>query len=140
MNDMNRRSAMALGLTVAVATPLVALATPAVAAMYGPDDGKEIMPGIRQVELGEWPVDLPTYTKTKINDFVVAPGAAFPVETMMNDMICHILEGEFWVKQGDKEFIAKAGDVFACAKDLTEEDKNQGSVTAVMRVIDLLPA
>ena len=36
MEDMDRRSAMALGLTVAAATPLVALATPAAAAMYGP--------------------------------------------------------------------------------------------------------
>ena len=49
MEDMNCRSAMALGLTVAAATPLVALATPAAAAMYSLEDGKEIMPGVRQV-------------------------------------------------------------------------------------------
>ena len=77
--------------------------------MYGQDDGKEIMPGIRQVELGEWPVNLSTYKRAVANDFVVAPGAAFPIETMMNDMICHIVEGEFWVKQGETEFMAKAG-------------------------------
>lgn len=140
MNDMNRRSAMTLGLTVAVGTPFVALATPAVAAMYGPDDGKEIMPGIRQVELGEWPVNLPAYKRAVVNDYVVAPGAAFPPETMMNDMICHIVEGEFLVKQGETEFTAATGHVYACAKDSTEEDSNQGSVTAIMRVIDLLVA
>ena len=53
MEDMNCRSAVALGLTVAAATPLVALATPAVAAMYGPDEGKEYHPGVRVIMLGK---------------------------------------------------------------------------------------
>ena len=140
MENMNRRSAMAFGLTVAAATPLVALATPAVAEMYGPDEGKEILPGIRQVELGEWPVSFATYKKAVVNDYIFAPGSGFPNEAMKNDMVCHMLEGEVWVKQGDKEYTAKAGHVFACAKDSFEEDKNQSSAAAVMRVIDLLPA
>lgn len=140
MEDLNRRSAMTLGLTMAAATPLVALATPAVAAMYGPDDGKEIMPGIRQVELGEWPVNFATYKKAVVNDFVAAPGSGFPNSAMKNDMVCHIVEGEFWVKQGEEEFTAKTGHVYACAKDSFEEAKNQSNAAAVMRVIDLLPA
>ena len=139
MNDLNRRSALAL-FSVAAATPLVGLSTPAAAAMYGPNDGKEILPGVRQVELGEWPVNIATYKKAVVNDYVAAPGASFPVETMKNDMICHILEGEYWVKQDDKEFTAKTGHVFTCTIGMTEEDKNTGSVAAVMRVVDLLPA
>ena len=59
---------------------------------------------------------------------------------MKNDMVCHMLEGEVWVKQGDVEYTAKAGHVFSCAKGQFEEDKNQSSAAAVMRVIDLLPA
>ena len=59
---------------------------------------------------------------------------------MKNDMICHILEGEFQVKQDGKEFTSKAGDVFVCVTDQSEENRNTGQVDAVMRVIDLMPS
>jgi len=140
MEHMTRRSALALGLTAAAAAPLAALALPAAAEMYAPDAGKEILPGIREIKLGEWPVSFASYTKVVVTDYVFAPGAGFPNEAMKNDMICHMLEGEVWVKQGDDEYTAKTGHVFACAKDSFEEDKNQSSAAAVMRVIDLLPA
>jgi len=140
MEDMNRRSAMALGLTVAAATPLVALATPAAAAMYGPEDGEEIMPGIRQVKLGEWPVSFATYTKAVVNDVVFAPGSGLPDEAMKSASICQIMEGELWVKQGDKAFTAKTGHVYGCATGSFEEAKNETDAVAVMRAIDLLPA
>jgi hypothetical protein len=101
------------------------------------DAGKEIMPGVRQVDLGKWPAQLPTYKSIVITDYVVAPGSGFPPEKMKNDMICHILEGEFRIKK-DKEFTVKAGDVFACIIGESEEDTNPGQVDAVMRVIDLM--
>jgi hypothetical protein len=53
MDDINRRSTLALGLTVVAVTPLVALTTPAMAAMYGPDEGKEFHPGVRVIMLGK---------------------------------------------------------------------------------------
>lgn len=55
-------------------------------------------------------------------------------------MVCHMLEGEVWVKQGDVEYTTKPGQVFSCAMGQFEEDKNQSNAAAVMRVIDLLPA
>jgi hypothetical protein len=140
MELMNRRAAMTLGLAVVAAPPLVGLATPAAAEMYGPDAGEEILPGIRQDDLGKWPVSFASYKTAVVTDYVFAPGSGFPNEAMKNDMICQILEGEIWIKQGDNEFTAKSGHVFACAKDSFEEDRNQGSAAAVMRVIDLLPA
>lgn len=138
MDDVNRRSAMTLGLTMAAAAPLVSLPTSAAAEMYGPDAGKEIMPGIRQVELGEWPVNFGGYTKAVVNDFVMAPGSAFPEEAMKNDMICHMLEGETASIQDGKPFTAKAGLVYSCATGMVGSDKNEGSIPAVMRVYDLL--
>jgi ethanolamine utilization protein EutQ (cupin superfamily) len=74
-----------------------------------------------------------------VTDYIFAAGSGFPNEAMKNDMICQILEGEIWVKQGENQYTAKTGHVFACAKDSFEEDKNEGSTAAVMRVIDLLP-
>jgi hypothetical protein len=139
MENLDRRHALVLG--AALLAPFAVTSSPAQAAMYGPDAGKEIMPGVRQVDLGKWTVALPTYKTVVITDYIVAPGSGFPSEAMKNDMICHILEGEFQVKQSpDKEFTSKAGDVFVCVKDQTEEDKNNGQVDAVMRVIDLMPA
>ena len=138
MENLDRRSAIAFG--AAVLVPLVSLSRPAAAAMYAPDAGKEIMPGIRQVELGEWQIGLGAYNKAVVNDYIFAPGSGFPSEAMKNDMICQMVEGEVWVKQGDKEFTAKMGHTFTCATASFEEDKNQSKAVAVMRVIDLLPA
>ena len=62
MKTMNCRSALTIGLVTAAATPLFALATPAGAAeivpTYGPNDGKEIAPGVRIVEVGAWDSDM----------------------------------------------------------------------------------
>lgn len=141
MEDMNRRSAIALGLTVAAATPLVALATPAAAAMYGPDDGEEVMPGIRQVKLGEFPATFGGYAKAVLNDYIYAPGVVEPSSAMMNDMICQMVEGELLTKLRDEEpSTSKVGRLWTCAKGALEQNTNQSGAVAVMRVIDLLPA
>ena len=113
--------------------------------MYGADDGKEILPGIRQIDLGKYPIDFGGYKTAVVTDYTATPGAEFPDDVMKNDMVCLILAGEFLVKQSgpgaaDHEFTAKAGGVFSCAKDSHEMDKNTSSVQAVMRVVDLLPA
>ena len=138
MEDLDRRSALVLG--VAIAVPAFALPRSAAAAMYGPGDGKEVLPGIRQVDLGTWPVSFATYKSAVVSDYVFAPGSGFPNEAMKNDMICQIVEGEIWVKQGELEYTAKTGHVFACGKGTFEEDQNRSDAAAVMRVIDLLPA
>ncbi len=142
MENMNRRSAMALGLTVAAATPLVALATPAAAAMYGPDDGKELFPGVRAVDLGERESMIGAYKTVSMLDVVFQPGAVFPLgDPMEHDMACHIAEGELQVKQGETEFSVKAGGVWSCGKGSTTEGAtNTGSEVAVMRVIYLKAA
>jgi quercetin dioxygenase-like cupin family protein len=94
MEDMNRRSAMTFGLTVAAATPLVTLGTPAVAAMYGPDEGKEYHPGVRIVMLGKRDSMIPAYKQVQLSDTVFQPGSTWPDESMPNDMVCTVIEGE----------------------------------------------
>ena len=141
MEDMNRRSAMALGLTVAAAAPLVALATPAAAAMYSLEDGKEIMPGVRQVIISEYPATFGGYAKVLVSDYIYAPGVAEPSSAMPNDMICQMIEGELLTKLRDEEpSISKVGRIWTCAKDALEQNTNQSDAIAVMRTIDLLPA
>jgi quercetin dioxygenase-like cupin family protein len=140
MEAVNRRSTLALGLTMA-ATPLIAWATPAAAQTYGPDEGKEVGPGVRVVALGERASVIPAYKTVMLRDVVIQPGAKTPDNMMMNDMLCHMTEGELSVVQNQNKFTVKKGDVWSCAKsDTTEGTQNTGSAVAIMRVIDLMPA
>ena len=102
MEEFNRRSAMALGLATAAATPLFALATPAGAAeivpAYGPNDGEEISPGVRMVEVGTWDSDMTGIKSVQVVDTYTNLG--LPIRSAMDaDMICFVTAGEFTVKK-----------------------------------------
>ena len=138
MTKINRRNALALGAT-ALSTPLVARATPAAAQTYGPTDGTEIFPGVRLVALGERESMIKAYKNVTMEDVVFQPKGVIPVgDVMEHDMVCQVTEGELLVKAGDMEFTAKEGDVWSCGKgSTTESATNNGTVVAVMRVINL---
>ena len=140
MTDFNRRSAMTVGLSVAAATPFGLLPKPAVAEIYAADAGKEIMPGIRQVELGEWPVDFGGYKRAVASDYIIAPGAGFPDDTMKNDVLCQMMEGELEITLNGTAFTGKVGHMFSCVVGTTETDMNKTAAAAIMRSIDLFPA
>ena len=133
MQDLDRRSMLVAG--VAAST----LIFPAEAAAQ--TEGKELAPGVRQVDFGERQSLIPAYKKVRLRDIVVAPGAKTPEREMMNDMVCHMTEGELAVVQNEKQFTVKRGDVWTCAKGTTTEGtQNKGSTVAIMRIIDLLTA
>jgi quercetin dioxygenase-like cupin family protein len=131
MADLDRRSMLGLSIAAsAVVFPLSAVAQGA---------GKELAPGVKQIDFGERDSMIPTYKKVRMRDIVIAPGGKTPEREMMNDMLCHMTEGELAVVQNGKEFTVKKGDVWSCAKSLnTEGTQNKGNVVAIMRIIDLL--
>jgi len=137
MENIDRR--LMLGLGVAASTlvfpeAVTAQTSPATA-------GKELAPGVRQIDYGERESLIPAYKKVRMRDIVIAPGAQTPEIEMMNDMLCHLTEGELAVVQNKKEFTVKKGEVWSCAKGLnTEGTQNKGNAVAVMRIIDLLTA
>ena len=136
MLDIDRRSALAIG--VAGLSGLV-LPEQAAAQTYGPNEGKELTKGVRQIDLGERESLIPAYKKVHLRDIVLQPGAKTPDNAMMNDMLCHMTEGELAVVQNDKQFTVKKGDVWTCAKGITTEGtQNKGNAVAIMRIIDLL--
>lgn len=138
MIDMDRRSALALG---AAAVTAFALPDTAMAQTYGATEGEEVGPGVRLIVLGERDSLIPAYGKIRMRDVVVQPGASTPDTEMKNDMVCHLTQGELNVRQNDKQFTAKTGDVWSCSKGVnTEGTHNAGSTVAVMRIIDLLTA
>jgi quercetin dioxygenase-like cupin family protein len=141
MKDFDRRSAIALGLATATA----ALAMPRAAAAetygpsYGPNDGQQRAPGVRQVDLGKHESMMPAYKTVSMRDIIYQPGAKTQNPGMQNDMVCHCLTGELHLDQGGgKQFVAKQGDVWTCAKGMPENTANNGSTVAIMRVTDLL--
>ena len=131
MTDMDRRSM--LGLSIAASTvvfPLIASAQGA---------SKELAPGVKQIDFGERDSLIPAYKKVRMRDIVLSPGGKTPEREMMNEMLCHMTEGELAVVQNNKEFTVKKGDVWSCAKGIsTEGTQNKGTVVAIMRIIDLL--
>ena len=136
MLDIDRRSALAIGF--AGLSGLV-LPEQAAAQTYGPNEGKELTQGVRQIDLGERESLIPAYEKVRLRDIVLQPGAKTPDNAMMNDMLCHMTEGELAVVQNDKQFTVKKGDVWTCAKGITTEGtQNKGNAVAIMRIIDLL--
>jgi len=136
MSDLDRRSAITLGL--AGVSGLVVTGA-AAAQTYAPTEGKEVAPGVRQVDLGEAEAHLSAYKVVKLRDLVFEPGAKLAVPNMPNDMVCHMTEGEVTITQGGRDFTVKKDGVYACAKGVSEDDV-AGSTVAIMRVIDLLPA
>ena len=105
---------------------------------YGPDEGKELVPGVRQVDLSQQESLISGYKTVSMRDIVVQPGASIPKSAMENDMVCHITEGELMIVQDGKEFTAKKGDVWTCAVGTEEQAENAGDSVAIMRVTDLL--
>jgi quercetin dioxygenase-like cupin family protein len=141
MKEVSRRSALALGATV-VAAPMVAWATPATAQKYSATDGTEIFPGVRLVTLGTRDSMIPGYKSVFMQDVVFQPKGTIPLgDVMADDMVCTVTEGELQITAGDMDFTAKEGDVWSCVKGSTRESAaNNGTVVAVMRVINLSAA
>ena len=140
MEDIDRRSALALGLATAATLPALFTPTPAFAQRYRPDEGREVAPGVRRVDLSKRASEIPAYATVSMRDNVYQPGAKTDTPAMQNDMVCHCLEVELQVSQGPgKQFVAKTGDVWSCKKGMPEVTTNNGSIIAIMRVIDLIP-
>jgi quercetin dioxygenase-like cupin family protein len=107
---------------------------------YGPNEGKETSPGVREIELSQRDAIIPGYKTVKMLDIVFQPGARAPQETMEHDVVCHITEGEMAIVLNGEEFRVKKNDVYTCAKGTTDVSRNDGDEVAVMRAIVLMSA
>jgi quercetin dioxygenase-like cupin family protein len=135
MAQVNRRSLLALG---AAAAPALAFAAPSAAQDYGPEDGTELLPGVRQVDLGEHEAIIPGYSRVRMRDILIEPGVEFDPFPMENDMVCHMTAGELEVIQDGTTFTMRTGEVWTCAEGTEEGGHNRADVLAVMRVTDLV--
>src|ERR1700736_5551559 len=137
MEDIGRRSTFALGLAAAAATPALVLPAAAAARTYGPNEGKELAPGVRLVELGKAESTIPAYKTIEMVDLIFEPGKTITEKSMPADMVCHMTQGEVLIKKASKQFIVKEGKVYTCIKGEAEEDTNTGSTVAIIRAMVL---
>jgi hypothetical protein len=133
MTQVNRRSALAIGLAAASAT----MVTPAAAQTTDYKD-TTVAPGVVNRVYGEGTSIIPGFKTVSLRDVILQPGSKTPEnQVMMNAMVCHITEGELRVVQDGKTFTAKKDFVWTCNKDTLEHSVNDGRVVAIMRITDL---
>ena len=133
MQDLNRRSALGIGMAAAS----TALMNPAAAQTTEFKD-TTTAPGIVRRDYGEGPSMIPGCKTVSLRDTIIQPGAKSPENAVMpNAMVCHITEGELRVVQDGKPFTAKKNFVWTCDKGAKEHVINDGSVVAIMRITDL---
>ncbi|QCP52448.1 hypothetical protein FAZ95_25095 [Trinickia violacea] len=135
-HQANRRSVLTLALASAVASPALLLPTDASAERYRADEGTQLAPGVRRVEVSKRTSEIPAYKSVALVDLVFQPKSKFANPAMATDMVCHCLEGELLVDQGmGKPFVAKTGDVWTCKKGMAETTTNQSdTIVGIMRI------
>ena len=127
---------MTIGAAV-TAAPLLAASRSAATERYGSEEGEEILPGVRQIDLEERDAIIPGYTRVELTDYVAQPGAVFEPMPMPNDMVCHMLEGELEMYLDGEEFTADKNSVWTCAEGKEEGFTNATGQVAIMRVTHL---
>ncbi len=137
MKHLNRHHAL---LSIAVASMFVHAGRVAAQGSGPATEGREIAPGVRRVDHTKRETMIPNYKTVSMRDNIYQPGANTSGESMPNDMVCHMVEGELTVDTGSGPNLYKKGDVWSCAKGMPERSKNTGITVAIMRIIDLLPA
>ena len=134
MDTIDRRSALAIGLTAASA----AIVKPAAAQTT---DYKETTPWpgvVVRTYGGETPSLIPGFKTVSMRDIIMQPGSKTMGPPMPNAMVCHITEGELQLDQDGKTFTAKKNYVWTCNKNTREQASNTGNIVAIMRITDLM--
>jgi hypothetical protein len=134
MQDVDRRSALALGLAAAS----TAIVDSAVAQTAGLPTETSPSPGVVVRTYGEERSLIPGFKTVVMRDVILQPGAKTQENTeMMNAMVCHIAEGELRVVQDGKPLTAKKNYVWTCNTGTKEHVLNESNAVAIMRITDL---
>jgi hypothetical protein len=133
MNNIDRRSALGIGLAAASA----AVIGPAAAQATGYKDTTPWPGVVVRAYDGETPSIIPGFKTVSMRDVIMQPGSKTMGPPMENAMICHVTEGELQLDQDGKMFTAKKNFVWTCNKDTKEQASNTGNTVAIMRITDL---
>jgi hypothetical protein len=137
MKNVDRRSALAVGLAAASA----AVVKPAAAQAPQPLAAKDTAPwpGVVVRSYGETPSLIPGFKTVSMRDMIIQPGSKGNPsgDAMMNAMVCHILEGELRLEQDGRSFTAQKNFAWTCNKGTKEIAFNDSRAVGIMRITDL---
>src|SRR5688500_15585953 len=111
MKHLNRRHAL---FSIAVASTLVPAGRAAAQSPGSAPEGRESAHGVRRVDYTKRETAIPNYKTVSMRDTIYQPGASTSGASMVNDMVCHMLEGELTVDTGSGDNVYKKGDVWSC--------------------------
>src|SRR5258708_35533552 len=112
MQNVNRRSAVALGLAAASA----AMVKPAAAQATDYKDATPWPGVVVRAYGGETPSLIPGFKTVSMRDIIMQPGSKTMGPPMENAMICHINEGQLKIDQEGKTLQAKKNLVWPSSK------------------------
>jgi len=136
MPNVNRRSAVALGLAAASAAVVKPAAAQTGGSLAGTDTSPS--PGVVVRTYAEEQSLIPGFKTVSMRDVILQPGAKTGEQTeMMNAMVCHIAEGELRIVQDGKTFTGKKNYAWTCNKGTKEHVVNDSNAVAIMRITDL---
>jgi hypothetical protein len=137
MENIDRRSALSLGLAAAATTAVVKSASAQTATSSGATETSPA-PGVVVRTYGEERSLIPNFKTVVMRDVILQPGAKTKEDTeMMNAMVCHIAEGELRIVQDGKPFTGKKNYVWTCNTGTKEHVINDSNAVAIMRITDL---
>ena len=137
MRKINRRSALALGLTAASAAMLKPAAAQTAVGIGAKDATPYPGVVVRTYGDAETASLIPGFKTVLMRDVIMQPGSKTAGPPMMNAMVCHILEGEMRIEQDGKSWTAKKNYVWTCNKGTKEQAFNDSNAVAIMRITDL---
>jgi hypothetical protein len=137
MENIDRRSALSMGLAAAATTAVVKSASAQTATSSGATETSPA-PGVVVRTYGEERSLIPNFKTVVMRDVILQPGAKTKEDTeMMNAMVCHIAEGELRIVQDGKPFTGKKNYVWTCNTGTKEHVINDSNAVAIMRITDL---
>ena len=86
-----------------------------------------------------FPSEIPGTSEIRVRDAMYHPGARTS-NPMPHTMICECTVGVLVVSQDSKTTTMNTGDMWTCHEGMVETVENKGTMPAVMRVIQLVPA
>ena len=137
--DHERRAALLLGLA-GMSVAVVGQGRGASAQQTPAGQAMEAAPGVSERVVSEVPSMVPGFAKVRLLEVTWQPGAKAPADTMKDPMICEMSRGELDEIKNRQPVKRKVGDLWTCAVGDVDEDVNNGTEPAVMRVFILMKA
>jgi len=137
--DHDRRAALLLGVMGASAIAL-SFGRSALAQHAAKGQTTELAPGVTRRVVAEVPSTVPGFAKVRLVEVTWEPGGKLGPSTMKDAMICEMSEGALDETKNGQPVQRKTGDVWTCAVGDVDNDVNNGSVPATMRIFSLIEA